>query len=98
MGYPIGPWYAENSNVDNAHLLKGKLMLLVGELDDNVDPASTMQVCNALIKANKEFELVVLPGMNHTGGGKFGERKRRDFFIKNLQNASTPNWNNNQLE
>lgn len=93
MGYPIGPWYAENSNVVNAHLLKGKLMLLVGELDDNVDPASTMQVCDALIKANKEFELVVLPGMNHTGGGKYGERKRRDFFIKNLLNASTPNWN-----
>ena len=93
MGYPIGPWYAENSNVVNAHLLKGKLMLLVGELDDNVDPASTMQVCNALIKANKEFELVVLPGMNHTGGGKYGERKRRDFFIKYLLNANTPNWN-----
>ncbi|MGE0077844.1 MAG: DPP IV N-terminal domain-containing protein [Bacteroidales bacterium] len=95
MGYPIGPWYAENSNVDNAHLLKGKLMLLVGEMDDNVDPATTMQVCNALIKANKEFELVVLPGMNHTGGGQFGERKRRDFFIRNLQNATTPDWNNN---
>jgi len=93
MGYPIGPWYADNSNVVNAHLLKGKLMLLVGELDDNVDPASTMQVCDALIKANKEFELVVLPGMNHTGGGKFGERKRRDFFIKHLQNAITPSWN-----
>lgn len=93
MGYPIGSWYADNSNVVNAHLLKGKLMLLVGEMDDNVDPATTMQVCDALIKANKEFELVVLPGMNHTGGGKFGERKRRDFFIKNLLNANTPNWN-----
>jgi len=93
MGYPVGPWYAENSNVENAHLLKGKLMLLVGELDDNVDPASTMQVCNALIKANKDFDLVVLPGMNHTGGGKFGERKRRDFFIKNLLGAVPPQWN-----
>lgn len=93
MGYPVGPWYAENSNVTNAHLLKGNLMLLVGELDDNVDPASTIQLCDALIKANKDFELVMLPGMNHTGGGKYGERKRRDFFVKNLLNAVPPVWN-----
>ncbi len=45
----------------NAHLLSRPLMLVVGELDDNVDPASTMQVVNALIKANKDFELVVIP-------------------------------------
>jgi hypothetical protein len=93
MGYPVGPWYAENSNVTNAHLLKGRLMLLVGELDDNVDPASTIQVCDALIKANKDFELVILPGMNHTGGGKYGERKRRDFFVKYLLNGTPPDWN-----
>lgn len=93
MGYPVGPWYAENSNVTNAHLLKGKLLLLVGELDDNVDPASTIQVCDALIKAGKEFELVMLPGVKHTGGGIFGERKRRDFFVKNLLGALPPQWN-----
>lgn len=93
MGYPVGPWYAENSNVTNAHLLKGRLMLLVGELDDNVDPASTIQVCDALIKANKDFELVILPGMNHTGGGKYGERKRRDFFVRYLLNGTPPDWN-----
>ena len=68
-------------------------MLLVGELDDNVDPASTVQLCDALIKADKEFEFVVLPGMNHTGGGKYGERKRRDFFVKNLLNPEPPVWN-----
>ncbi len=96
MGYPVGPWYAENSNVTNAHLLKGKLMLLVGEIDDNVDPASTIQVCDALIKANKEFELVMLPGMNHTSGGKYGERKRRDFFVKYLLNAKPPDWNESE--
>ncbi len=93
MGYPIGPWYAENSNVNNAHLLKGKLMLLAAELDDNVDPASTIQVCDALIKADKEFELVMLPGMNHTFGGVYGERKRRDFFVKYLLGSAPPEWN-----
>ena len=42
---------------------------------------------------NKEFELVVLPGVNHTLGGKFGERKRRDFFVKNLLHVDPPDWN-----
>ena len=55
MGYPVDESYSACSNVDNAHLLSRPLMLVVGELDDNVDPASTMQVANALIKANKDF-------------------------------------------
>ena len=69
MGWPIGPHYAASSNVDNAHKLKGRLMLLVPEMDTNVDPASTMQVVNALIRAGKTFELVVVPGANHGAGG-----------------------------
>jgi len=79
--------------VENAHLLKNPLMLVVGEMDENVDPASTMQVVNALIKANKNFELVVLPGSNHTMGGDFGEHKRFDFFVKNLMHKESPAWN-----
>jgi len=93
LGYPIGKQYEENSNVVNAYRLQGNLMLIVGEVDDNVDPASTMQVADALIKAGKDFELVVLPGVNHTLGGTFGERKRRDFFIKHLYHEFTPDWN-----
>lgn len=92
MGYPVGKEYAECSNVENAHLLKRPLMLVVGEMDDNVDPSSTMQVANALIKANKDFELVVLPGSNHTMGGDYGEHKRFDFFVKNLIGATPPDW------
>jgi dipeptidyl aminopeptidase/acylaminoacyl peptidase len=93
LGYPIGHQYAECSNVVNAKKLQGKLLLIVGELDDNVDPASTMQVVNALIAAKKDFELVVLPGSNHTLGGTFGEQKRRDFFVKTFLNQPTPDWN-----
>ncbi|WP_257666395.1 S9 family peptidase [Parapedobacter tibetensis] len=92
MGYPIGPQYAECSNVVNAHKLEGKLMLIVGEVDDNVDPASTMQVVDALIKANKEHELVVIPGAGHTSGGEYGEKKRRDFFVKHLLGVEPPVW------
>ena len=76
----------------NAWRLQRPLMLVVGELDDNVDPASTMQVANALIKANKNFELVVLPGVHHTLGESFGEHKRYDFFVKHLLGVDPPKW------
>jgi len=92
MGYPVDKSYEESSNVVNAHLLTRPLMLVVGELDDNVDPASTYQVCNALVKANKEFELIVLPGVGHTMGNDYGEHKRFDFFVKNLMGIVPPKW------
>jgi dipeptidyl aminopeptidase/acylaminoacyl peptidase len=93
MGWPLGPDYAASSNVDNAHRLKGKLLLIVGEMDTNVDPASTMQVVDALIKADKVFDLLVLPGGRHGMGGAYGQRKMVDFLINNLQGRETPDWN-----
>lgn len=93
MGYPIGEQYSACSNVDNAWRLTRPLMLMVGENDDNVDPATTMQVVNALQKAGKEFELIVVPGSNHTIGGPYGDRKRYDFFVKQLWNLTPPDWN-----
>lgn len=92
MGYPVDESYSACSNVDNAYLLSRPLMLVVGELDDNVDPASTMQVANALIKANKDFELVVIPGAHHTMGEDFGEHKRYDFFVRHLMGITPPSW------
>lgn len=92
MGYPIGPQYAACSNVVHANQLEGDLMLMVGELDDNVDPASTFQFANALIQAGKDFELVVIPGMGHSSGGTFGARKRKDFFVKKLWGVDPPSW------
>ena len=93
LGYPVDESYIKASNVENAHLLSRPLMLVVGELDDNVDPASTMQVADALIKANKDFELVVLPGVHHTLGESFGEHKRYDFFVRHLLGVTPPDWN-----
>lgn len=92
MGWPIGPHYAECSNIENANRLEGKLMLIVGELDDNVDPASTYQLVNQLIKNGKDHELIVVPGMGHSSGGDYGEKKRRDFFVKNLIEVNPPAW------
>ena len=85
MGWPIGPHYAEQSNVTLAHKLQGKLLLLVGEMDKNVDPASTLQVVNALIKADKDFEMLVIPGACHgVTGTPYGQRRLREFFVRHL--------------
>ena len=93
MSYPIDKSYEECSNVVNAPKLSRPLMLVVGEMDDNVDPSTTYQVCNALIKAKKDFELVVLPGVGHTMGEEYGEHKRYDFFVKNIMGVTQPSWN-----
>ncbi len=92
MGYPIGPEYAECSNIVNAHKLEGKLMLIVGEMDDNVDPSSTYQFVNALIKAKKDHEFIMVPGMGHSNGGAYGVRKTHDFFVKHLLGVNPPVW------
>lgn len=93
MGYPVDSAYVASSNVANAHKLTRPLMLVVGELDDNVDPASTMQVANALIKAGKDFELVVMPGIDHfTTTTPFATHKRYDFFVRSLMHKEPPTW------
>ena len=93
MGYPVGPHYAEQSNITNAHKLQGKLLLIVGELDRNVPPETTFRLVDALIKADKDFDLLVMPGQGHTSGGDYGNRRRRDFFVRHLLNVEPPNWN-----
>jgi dienelactone hydrolase len=93
MGYPVGPEYAAQSNITNAKNLQGKLLLIVGENDRNVPPETTFRLADALIKAQKEFDLVVIPGADHTDGGPYGERKRRDFFVRNLLGVDPPVWN-----
>lgn len=87
MSWPVDKHYAEQSNT-NPEVVKqfnGKLMLTVGELDRNVDPASTMQVANALIKANKDFDLIVFPGGGHGAcESPYGQRRRADFFVRHM--------------
>lgn len=85
MGYPVGPEYEASSNVVHAPKLQGKLLLIVGELDTNVDPASTMQVVDALVRADKDFDLLIVPGAGHgAGGSPYGRRRQRDFFVRHL--------------
>ena len=93
MGYPVGSHYSASSNIDNAHRLRGRLLLIVGELDTNVPPESTLRLADALIKANKDFDMIVVPGGGHGGGGRHGDRRRKDFFRKYLLGIEPPNYN-----
>lgn len=98
LGWPVDQSYSAASAVDNAWRLQGKLLMIVGEQDKNVDPASTMQVVDALIKADKEFDLLVVPGEGHsvgrsTGPIDYGQRKEFEFFLRHLAGQEPPNWN-----
>ncbi len=98
MGWPVDASYVEASGVVNASKLQGDLLLIVGEQDSNVDPASTAQVVDALIKAGKEFDLLNVPGGEHTVGRSSGpidhvQRRQYDFFVRHLRNEPTPHWN-----
>lgn len=85
MGWPVDDAYLASSNLEDAARLGGALLLTVGAMDENVDPSSTMQVVEALIQANKDFDLIVFPSRGHgAGSSTYGRRRRDDFFIRNL--------------
>ncbi len=86
-------WYSQSSNLDNAHRLQGKLFLIVGELDNNVPPESTLRLADALIRAGKDFDLLVIPNGGHGMGGAYGQRRMEDFFVRNLLGIEPPNRN-----
>lgn len=98
LGYPVGPQYAASSVVEHAALLQGQLLMINGEQDSNVDPASTMQLVDALIRADKDFDLLWVPGGEHsvgrsTGPIRYVQRRQFDFFIRHLKQQPTPDWN-----
>ncbi|MDQ6828698.1 MAG: S9 family peptidase [Gemmatimonadota bacterium] len=83
--------YDSQSNWRIADRLKGKLMLMYGTLDDNVHPVATQLLIDALIKANKDFELVVLPNRNHSFASEpYAIRRSWDFFVRHLLGSEPP--------
>ena len=83
--------YMIDKNPDIAKNLKGKLLLIHGEIDNNVHPANTLRVVNALIKANKRFDMLILPTQRH-GFGDMSEYwfwKTADYFSKYLLGDNT---------
>jgi dipeptidyl-peptidase 4 len=91
QGYPVGPDYAEQSNVTIADRLKGHLLLEHGDIDDNVHVVETMRLTDALIKANKNFDQLIVPNMYHgEGGNPYLIRRRWDYFVQHLLGVTPP--------
>jgi dipeptidyl-peptidase-4 len=83
--------YAPEANQVLAKNLKGKLLLAHGTMDDNVPPYNTLLVVNELIKANKDFDLILLPNRAHGFGNEpYMVRRRWDYFVKYLLGAEPP--------
>ena len=93
MGWPVGPEYGASSNVDNAYRLQGKALIIIGEMDGNVDPASSLQVVNALVRANKHFDMLYIPGQDHGVAVLGTQHYRDDYFVHNLLGVEPPDWN-----
>ena len=72
--------------------LKGKLLLAHGDMDDNVNPAQTMQMVDALVRANKDFDLLILPNASHGFDGveTYFPRRRWDYFVEHLMGETPP--------
>ena len=86
MGWPVDDSYKRSSNMEDAAKLQGHLLLIVGELDTNVDPASTMQVVAALQKAGKSFDFMPIVGAGHGAAETpYGSRLRLEFLVRHLQ-------------
>jgi dipeptidyl aminopeptidase/acylaminoacyl peptidase len=91
QGLLKGDNYLNQVNALLAENLKGKLLLVCGDMDDNVPPALTLQLVDALIKANKDFDLLVLPNRNHGHAtDPYFTRRRWDYFVKNLLGVEPP--------
>lgn len=92
QGLLEGDNYDDQINARLAKNLRGKLFLIHGEMDDNVHPALTLQVVDALVKENKDFELLIIPNNNHgyQTAKAYCTRKKWDYFVKHLLNEEPP--------
>jgi dipeptidyl-peptidase 4 len=82
--------YANQINASLAANLRGKLFLMTGDMDDNVHPAMTIQVADALIKANKSFDFLILPDRAHGLNEPYVIRRRWDYFVRHLMGVEPP--------
>jgi dipeptidyl-peptidase 4 len=93
QGYPVQDDYIAQSNVTMADRLQGHLLLEHGDIDDNVHPVETMRFADALIKANKTFDMLLVPNMYHGESGEHADyliRRRWDYFVQYLLGITPP--------
>ncbi|MDR8392959.1 prolyl oligopeptidase family serine peptidase [Aliifodinibius sp. S!AR15-10] len=93
MDYPDGQQYEEQSNINLAENLEGKLLLAHGDMDDNVHPSETMRMADALIKVGKDFDMLIMPNKTHGLGSEnnYFTIKRWNYFVEHLMGAE-PLW------
>jgi dipeptidyl-peptidase-4 len=91
-GRPGTPERDDQSNVAHAHKLQGKLLLIHGDMDENVHPAHTLAVSAALIEAGKDFEHLIVPGANHgvMMESPYAFQRLWNFFVRHLIGAEPP--------
>jgi dipeptidyl-peptidase 4 len=93
MGYPIGDHYTAQSNLALAHRLEGKLLLAHGDIDENVPVSATIRMADALIAANKDFDLLIMPNQPHGfGNHPYFTRRRWDYFVEHLLGVEPPGY------
>ena len=91
MGLPVAEHYVFSANQNHAQNLQGKLLLIHGDMDENVHVASTMVVVDALIKANKDFDLLIMPNQPHSSTHHpYFVRRRWDYFVRHLLGVDPP--------
>jgi dipeptidyl-peptidase 4 len=86
--------YLDHSNMTHADRLSGKLLLMHGELDNNVHPYMTLRLADALMAANKDFDLLLIPSADHTAHEHqaYWLRRRWDYFVRHLQGQQPPDY------
>jgi dipeptidyl aminopeptidase/acylaminoacyl peptidase len=93
QGYPVQDDYAAQSNVTMAGRLQGHLLLEHGDIDDNVHPVETMRFVDALMKANRSFDMLFVSNMFHGESGEHAlylVRRRWDYFVQYLLGVTPP--------
>lgn len=94
MGWPVDSAYHQQSNITMAANLKGKLLLVHGGIDENVNPSATFKLAENLVKADKQFDLLIFPSQRHGYTGKFADyftKKRWNYFVEHLL-GKKPMW------
>lgn len=91
MGYPVEEHYGEQSNIALADQLEGELLLVHGELDQNVHPAATLRLADELIEHNKDFDMLILPNEHHSiDDNPYFIRRRWDFLVEHVMDENPP--------
>ncbi len=94
MGWPVDSAYHQQSNITMADKLKGKLLITHGGIDENVNPSATFKLAEALIKNDKQFEMLILPSQRHgyrEDHRNYFIKKRWNFFVEHLL-GEEPIW------